>query len=64
MPIINIQLMEGRPIEKITAVVARVTDVVSEELDSPRENIRVLITEIPKTHWGIAGVTVANREMK
>ncbi|MFJ7513034.1 4-oxalocrotonate tautomerase [Peribacillus simplex] len=62
MPIVNIQIMEGRPTEKISSVIARVTDVISEELNSPKENIRVLVTEVPKTHWGIAGVTVENRE--
>jgi 4-oxalocrotonate tautomerase len=56
MPIINIQILEGRPPEKIRNLIARVTDTVAEELNSPKENIRVLVTEIPKTHWGIAGV--------
>lgn len=64
MPIVNIQIMEGRPIEKITSVVARMTDVISEELNSPKENIRVIVTEVPKTHWGIAEVTVANYNNK
>jgi 4-oxalocrotonate tautomerase len=56
MPIINIQILEGRSPEKVKSLIASVTDTVSKELDSPKERIRVLVTEIPATHWGIAGV--------
>lgn len=56
MPIINIQILEGRPAEKVKNLIASVTDTVALELDTPKERIRVLVTEIPKTHWGIAGV--------
>ncbi|WP_256761949.1 4-oxalocrotonate tautomerase [Cohnella sp. WQ 127256] len=56
MPIINIQLMEGRSPEKIRSLIETVTDAVAEELNSPKERIRVLVTEVPKTHWGIGGV--------
>jgi 4-oxalocrotonate tautomerase len=62
MPIVNIQIMQGRSEEKIRSLIARMTDMISEELDSPKDNIRVLVTEVPKTNWGIAGVTAADRE--
>lgn len=55
MPIINVQMMEGRPKEKIAEVIENITNTVSETLDAPKENIRVIVTEIPKTHWGKAG---------
>jgi len=48
--------MEGRPPEKVKELIANVTDTVAETLDAPKQNIRVLVTEMPKTHWGIAGV--------
>lgn len=56
MPIIQVQMMEGRPEEKIAEVIQNITNAVAETLDSPKESIRVLVTEIPKTHWGVAGV--------
>ncbi|WP_338469324.1 4-oxalocrotonate tautomerase [Niallia sp. XMNu-256] len=55
MPLIQINIMEGRPPEKVTELIANVTDTVSETLNAPKENVRVLVTEMPKTHWGIAG---------
>lgn len=50
-------MMEGRPPEKIDELIKNVTATVSETLDAPKENVRVLITEVPKTHWGIGGVS-------
>jgi 4-oxalocrotonate tautomerase len=59
MPIIHVNLIEGRPKEKVAEVIENVTKTVSETLDAPVENIRVLVTEIPKTHWGKAGEPIA-----
>jgi len=55
MPIIQVQMLEGRPVEKVKLVIERVTDTVAETLEVPKETIRVLVTEVPKTHWGIGG---------
>ena len=56
MPLVQISIMEGRPPEKITELIGNVTNTVSETLGAPKQNVRVLVTEMPKTHWGIAGV--------
>ena len=50
MPIIHIQLLEGRPEEKIKEVIRQVTETVSVVLGSPKENVRVIVSEIPKSH--------------
>lgn len=57
MPLINVQIMEGRPPEKIEKMMESLTDAASESLDAPKENVRVIVQEIPKTHWGIGGTT-------
>lgn len=56
MPIIQVQVIEGRTEEKIAQLIQNITDTVSDTLGAPKESIRVLVTEIPKTHWGVAGV--------
>lgn len=61
MPIIHVQMMEGRPSEKVAEVIHNITNTVSETLNAPKENIRVIVTEIPKTHWGIAGIPASER---
>ena len=55
MPIIHVNLIEGRPTEKVTKLIENITEVTAETLDAPRESVRVLVNEIPGTHWGIAG---------
>lgn len=57
LPFIQISMMEGRPEEKVNELIKDVTNTVSETLDAPKENVRVLVTEVPKTHWGIGGVS-------
>ena len=59
MPIVQLQILEGRSEEKISEVIENVTNTISETLDTPKENIRVIVTEIPKTHWGRAGVPIS-----
>jgi len=61
MPIVNINMMEGRPPEKIERVIQEVTETISATLEVPKETVRVLVTEVPKTHWGIAGESVAKK---
>jgi 4-oxalocrotonate tautomerase len=57
MPIVHIQLMEGRSVEKIEAMISEVTQAVHRSLGAPVETVRVLVQEVPKTHWGIGGKT-------
>lgn len=55
MPIANIQMMEGRTPEQKAKLIRKVTDAIMESLDAPEGNVRVLINEIPKQHFGIGG---------
>lgn len=55
MPFAQIQMMEGRSEEQKQAVIEKVTAALVEAVGAPIESVRVIITEIPKAHWGIAG---------
>lgn len=57
MPFAQIYLQEGRSEEKIEAVLEKVTDALVEATGTPREKVRVWVQEVPKTHWGIGGVS-------
>ena len=61
MPIINVNIMEGRSKEKIERVIADITETITNTLEVPRETVRVIVTEVPKSHWGIAGESVEKR---
>ena len=55
MPIIHVNLIEGRPPEKRKKLIENITETTVETLDAPRESVRVLVHEVPDSHWGIAG---------
>lgn len=57
LPIINIQILEGRTEDQIKALIENVTGAVVQSLNAPQENVRVIVTEVNKTHWGIGGVS-------
>lgn len=55
MPIAQIYIMEGRSDEKKEKLIEKITDAMVEVLDAPRDVVRVIITEMPKQHFGIGG---------
>lgn len=57
MPFAQIHIMEGRSEEQKRAAIEKVSQALAEALGAPIENVRVLISEVPKTNWGIAGKT-------
>ncbi|CAN0618156.1 2-hydroxymuconate tautomerase [Burkholderia multivorans] len=57
MPFAQLFLIEGRTEEQKRAVIEKVSKALSEAADAPMQNVRVWITEVPKTNWGIAGQT-------
>jgi len=63
MPIIEITLAHGRSPDRIRALITAVTDAVCESIEAPKASVRVLIRELPKTHWAAGDVTLAEREI-
>lgn len=56
MPLVRIDIMEGRPPELIEALHDRVAHLVAEVLDTPVDRVRTYITQFPPEAWGIGGV--------
>ena len=56
MPLVRIDIMAGRPPEKIRELHGRVAALVAEILDTPIERVRTYITQFPPEGWGIGGV--------
>lgn len=59
MPLVRIDILEGRPPEVIEELHARVASLVAEIIGSPLDRIRTYVTEIPAENWGIGGVPAA-----
>jgi len=61
MPIVQVALLEGRPGEVKEQLIAELTDTVVRVLDAPRETVRVILNDVPDSHWGIGGVSRQKR---
>ena len=59
MPIIQIQLLEGRSTDMKREIIYEMTETMSRVAGVPKERIRIIIQEIPLEHWGINGETMA-----
>lgn len=57
MPLVQIQILGGRTEEQIGKLMKDVTDSISKSIDAPKEHIRVIVSETPKTHFSIARKT-------
>jgi 4-oxalocrotonate tautomerase len=56
VPLVRVDIMEGRPPEMIEELHRKLAELVSETLDTPIERVRTYITQFPAEAWGIGGV--------
>lgn len=56
MPIVTIKMIEGRTDDQKRALVEEVTQAVSKTVNAPKENVWVVIEDMPKNNFGTAGV--------
>lgn len=61
MPLVEITLVEGRPPERIRALIHEAHEAVRRALAAPAESIRVVVREVPATHWAAGDQTIAER---
>jgi 4-oxalocrotonate tautomerase len=62
MPIITINMLEGRDAERKRRLLRDVTAAVSAALDAPPETIRILLQEYPREHWAVGGTSKAESD--
>ncbi|MBR20839.1 MAG: 4-oxalocrotonate tautomerase family protein [Microbacterium sp.] len=61
MPIIQVTLVEGRTPEQLRALVSELTDAAVRAIDAPRDSVRVMLYEVPPTHFAAGDVTIQER---
>jgi 4-oxalocrotonate tautomerase len=57
MPIIQITLVRGRDAAAVSECARQVARTVHETLGAPLETIRVLVNELPASHWAVGDRT-------
>jgi 4-oxalocrotonate tautomerase len=55
MPLVYINMMEGRPPEKIERMITAVSDAIASSLEAPLDTVRVMVYEMQPHQYGIAG---------
>jgi 4-oxalocrotonate tautomerase len=61
MPFVSVTLAEGRTPETLRRLISEITDAVVRSGAAPKENVRVVLIEVPSTHFAAADVTLAER---
>jgi 4-oxalocrotonate tautomerase len=61
MPLIEVTLVEGRTPEQLRALISALTRAASDAIEAPIGNVRVVVREVPATHWAAGDVTISER---
>jgi 4-oxalocrotonate tautomerase len=61
MPLIEVTLVAGRTPEQLRALISGLTRAASDAVGAPVDSIRVVVREVPATHWAAGDVTIAER---
>ncbi|MCV7284697.1 tautomerase family protein [Mycolicibacterium wolinskyi] len=62
MPNVEVTIAQGRSPEQIRAMMHEVHEAVLRTVGTQPEHIRVIVREVPRTHWATGDLTIA--EMK
>ncbi|MEA1902856.1 MAG: 2-hydroxymuconate tautomerase [Actinomycetota bacterium] len=55
MPLVYIDIMEGRPEEKVEKMIGAVSEAIASSLEAPLETVRVVVNEMKPHQYGVAG---------
>ncbi len=55
MPLVYINLMEGRSPEKIESMIESVSEAIATSLGDPIDNVRVMVNEMKEHQYGAGG---------
>jgi 4-oxalocrotonate tautomerase len=61
MPLVEVTLVEGRTPEQLRSLITALTAAVETSIAAPKDAIRVVLRELPPTHWAAGDVTIAER---
>ena len=61
MPLVEVTLVQGRTPQQLRALLHELHGAVVRSIGAPPENVRIVIREVPATHWAAGDVTIAER---
>ena len=61
MPVVTVEMFEGRTVEQKRALCRALTDAMVEHADARPDALHVILHEIPQQNWARAGVLASDR---
>ena len=55
MPLVTVEMWEGRSVEQKRILVEGITEVMTDKLGIPAQAVSIIIRDVPKHNWGSAG---------
>ena len=62
MPIVQIELLEGRTVEQKREMVAKVTQAIVDSINCPKEAVSIIVRDMPLYNYANAGVLRLNKK--
>ena len=61
MPLIQVDMFEGRSDEQVQLLMEALTDTTSRVLGCKAENVSIIVRDVPPARWATGGVLRGNR---
>ena len=58
MPVVVVNMLSGRSDKKKAELMRRVSEAVSGSLEVGLDHVRVILNEVPKSNWSVAGLPI------
>jgi 4-oxalocrotonate tautomerase len=62
MPIVQVNLLEGRSVEQKRKAAADITKVICEDFDVKPEQVRIQFIDMPPANYSIAGTLTVDKK--
>lgn len=62
MPMIHVEMFEGRTPEQKQALITQLTQATMAALGVPADSVDIVLTEVRKSHWATGGVLWSERK--
>ncbi|KAA0112542.1 tautomerase family protein [Mycolicibacterium sp. P9-22] len=62
MPLVEVTLAQGRSDDQVRALIHEVHEAVLRTVNTRSEHIRVVVREVPRSHWATGDLTLSEMD--
>jgi 4-oxalocrotonate tautomerase len=64
VPLIEVTLAEGRSPDQVRSMIHEVHEALLRTVDTKPEHIRVIVREVPRSHWATGDITLSEMDSR